>query len=226
MKYEEDWKYNYPMTVDEIYTTIATQKPPVIYVSGKTSTGKSTFGRKLRDDLGYRVIELEAVLLEIVKEHKFDEQSTFRKVLYEPGEFKEKMLFLEATDKIITDALNNNHPVVIEGAIANVETLQRILSPAKELFFLYFHPSDITIYIRNLTSRFMESSETSYGGLPSKFWQLIDTEEFTIFCQTHKLTEGLKSAIARYAQDSQEESLARLETFKEKFDNITMIGIE
>lgn len=214
------------MTVDEMYADIATQKPPVIYVSGKTSTGKSTFGRKLRDELGYRVIELEAVLLEIVKGQGLDEQSTFRKVLYESGEFEEKALFLAATDRIITDALNNDHPVVIEGAVANVETLQRILSPAKELFFLYFHPSDINIYIRNLTNRFMESGETSYGGLPSKFWQLIDTEEFKVFCQTRELTKGLQDAIAQYAQDSQEESLTRLSTFKEKFDDITVIDIQ
>lgn len=214
------------MTVDEMYAAIAEQRPPVIYVSGKTSTGKSTFGRRLRDELGYRVIELEAVLLEIVKTHGFDEQSTFRKVLYESGEFKEKALFLEATDKIIIDALNNDHPVVIEGAVANAETLQRILQPAKELIFLYFHPDNINVYIRNLTSRFMESSETSYGGLPSKFWQLIDVEEFKTFCQTRQLSDGLKNSIRQYAQESQEESLVRLETFKEKFDNITVISIQ
>lgn len=47
------------MTVEELYQTIARQKLPVIYLSGKTATGKSTFGRKLRDSLGYQVIELE-----------------------------------------------------------------------------------------------------------------------------------------------------------------------
>lgn len=214
------------MTVDEMYAAIAEQRPPVIYVSGKTSTGKSTFGRRLRDKLGYHVIELEAVLLEIVNTHGFDEQSTFRKVLYEPGEFKEKALFLEATDKIIVDALNNDHPVVIEGAVANAETLQRILQPAKELFFLYFHPDNINVYIRNLTNRFMESSESSYGGLPSKFWQLIDDAEFKAFCQTRQLSDGLKKSITQYAQESREESLVRLETFKEKFNDITMISIQ
>lgn len=67
------------MTVTKIYQDIANQKPPVIYVSGKTSTGKSTFGRRLHDELNYQVIELEAVLLEIVSKHGFDEQTTFVK---------------------------------------------------------------------------------------------------------------------------------------------------
>src|SRR5688572_3357951 len=126
------------MTVDEIYQDIVKQKPPVIYVSGKTSTGKSTFGRKLRDQLGYQAIELEAVLLEIVKEHGFDEQTTFRKVLYDSGEFEAKALFSNTTDRIISNALTENRPLVIEGAVANVDTLQRILRPASNLLFLYF----------------------------------------------------------------------------------------
>jgi adenylate kinase family enzyme len=221
-----DLMYNYSMIVDEIYQVIAQQKPPVIYVSGKTSTGKSTFGRKLHDNLGYQVIELEAVLLEIVKEYNLDEQSTFRKVLYEPGEFKEKNFFLEATDRIISNALNQKHPVVIEVAVANVATLQRILHPAKDLPFLYFHPSNIDIYIRNLTNRFMQSSENSYGGLPLKFWQLIDDEGFKAFCKTRKLSKSLKDSIRQYAQNSQKESLTRLNEFREKFKYITVVEIQ
>ncbi len=131
------------MTIDEIYSAIATQKPPIIYISGKTSTGKSTFGRKLHDELGYHTIELEAVLLEIVQKHQFDEQSTFRKVFYEPEDFEAKTLFLKATDQIIADALAKDRPTVIEGAVANVETLNRLLRSAGDLFFLYFHPSDL-----------------------------------------------------------------------------------
>lgn len=210
------------MTVEEIYKDIATQKPPIIYVSGKTSTGKSTFGRRLRDHLGYQVIELEAVLLEIVKKHGFDEQTTFRKVLYDAGEFEAKTLFTNATDHIISDALANNRPVVIEGAVANVETLQRILRPTPKLFFLYFHPNDIEIYIRNLTKRFMESGEESYGGLPLKFWQHVDDAEFKNFCKTRELTKGLKESIRQYALASQKESFVRLAEFREKFKTIVV----
>ncbi|SRR6266702_5639450 len=213
------------MTSDKVYRVIAEQTPRVVYISGKTSTGKSTFGRKLRDELGYRVIELEAVLLDIVKEHDFDEQSTFRKVLYDSGELKEKKLFFEATDRIISDALATKRHVVIEGAVANVETLQRVLQPATNLFFLYFHPDDADIYIRNLTQRFMQSTQESYGGLPLKFWQLIDDEEFKKFCQTRNLTDSLKSSIRQYAQSSQRESLARLNEFRQKFKDIIMVEI-
>jgi len=213
------------MTTDELYDTISEQRPSVVYISGKTSTGKSTFGRLLRDKLGYQVIELEAVLLDIVEAKGFDEQSTFRKVRYEPGDFQEKALFLDATDTIIANALAGDQPVVIEGAIANVETLHRILQPAEGALFLYFHPADINIYIRNLTNRFMQSDKDSYGGLPLKFWEMIDDDEFKSFCKTRQLTQSLRDSIQQYALASQKESLTRLDEFKQTFKNIIVVEI-
>lgn len=213
------------MTIDEIYTTITSQKPAVIYVSGKTSTGKSTFGRKLRDTLGYQVIELEAVLLDVVEVNKLDERVTFRKVFFESSESEEKSLFLAVTDKIIADALATAQPLVIEGAIANAHTLQRVLQSAADLFFLYFHPQDIDVYIRNLTSRFMESGKQANAGLSSKFWQLIDNAEFEAFCATRQLTDGLKASIRTYALASQQESVARLKEYEQLFKGIVVIEI-
>jgi adenylate kinase family enzyme len=213
------------MTIDEIYQDIAQQMPPVIHLNGKTSTGKSTFGRKLHDELGYQVIELEAILLEIVKKNELDEQTTFRKVLYDAGELEAKTLYFDATDRIIAGVLSNNRPVVIKGAIANAETLQRILRPTPKLLFLYFHPTSTEVYIRNLTKRFMESNEESYGGLPLKFWQLIDDVEFKTFCKTQKLTENLNASIKQYALNSQRESLIRLKGFRQKFENIIVVEI-
>jgi adenylate kinase family enzyme len=214
------------MTRDDAYESISNNKPTVIYISGKTSTGKSTFGRKLREELGYHVIELEAVLLDIIKRHGFDEQNTFRRVLYDSGDLEEKRLFIEATDKVISDAITTGKPVVIEGAVANTETLRRILQPATGLYFLYFHPNEIEVYVRNLTSRFMESSEESYGGLPLKFWQLIDKEAFGLFCQTRELSESLKDSIRQYALASQKESLVRLNEFQQSFDSVNVVEIQ
>ena len=199
--------------------------PKLIYISGKTSTGKSTFGRKLRDELGYQVIELEEVLLRIVREKKLDEQLTFKKVLYELGDFAEKTAFFEATDKLIRHAVINNSHVVIEGAVANIDTLDRILSPVPDRLFIYFHPTDIDTYIRNLTSRFMESNENSYAGLPLKFWNLIDKTDFGEFCITRIRSTSIDRAIRKYAEASQAESITRLDEFRKRFKNITIVEV-
>jgi adenylate kinase family enzyme len=213
------------MTVNELFAAIAQQKPPVIYISGKTSTGKSTFGRRLRDELGYQVIELEAVLMKVIREHGLDEQSTFRAVMYDAADSPPKGHFIAATDNLISEALAEGKLLAIEGAVANADTLKRILEPAHGLRFVYFHPTDIEVYIRNLTSRFMQSGEDSYGGLPLKFWRLIDDTEFKTFCQTRELTAGLRHAIREYAAASQKESLSRLEEFRRSFDGITLVEI-
>lgn len=217
---------NTPVTASQIYSIIARHKPAVIYISGKSSTGKSTFGRKLRDELGYYVIELEAVLLDVIKEHAFEEQATFHKVLYEPGKCREKDLFLAKTDAIISDAVRNSEYIVIEGAVANIVTLQRILQPAPDLYFLYFHPSNLDVYIRNLTKRFMQSSNTSSGGLSRQFWQLVDTQAFQTFCHTRQLSESLKNSIERYAMASQQASLTRLAEIKRVFAHVTEVYIQ
>lgn len=214
------------MTVAEIYQTISTQKPPIIYLSGKTSTGKSTFARRLRDELGYKIIELEAVLLSMVKEQHLDEQSTFRTVMHGTEESPEKTNYLQITSALINEALKNNEPVVIEGAIANVETLQRVLQPATPLLFLYFHPDDMTTYVRNLTNRFMEADENSYGGLSMNFWKGIDADEFKTFCKTRKLTPVLEAAIRDYALNSQKSSTSRLEESRRLFGDIMVVDIE
>lgn len=213
------------MTIDEAYSIISHDKPPIIYISGKTSTGKSTFGRKLRDELDYTIIEIEAVLLEIIKSHQYDEQSTFRAVLSDPDDSEAKKLFLKEIHIVIADILHQNKPVVIEGAVANTETLRRILDFNDTVFFLYFHPISIDIYIRNLTQRFMESSADSYGGLPMKFWQMINKDEFATFCKNRQITDGLHASIRQYALASQAESLTRLAECRQYFDTITLIEI-
>lgn len=67
--------------------------------------------------------------------------------------------------------------------------------------------------------------DTLRGGLPSKFWQLIDNDEFKQFCQTRELTAKLQSSIRQYAVASQKESLERLEQFREKFDDIIVVEV-
>lgn len=218
--------YNRLVSIDEIYRIVTEQKPPIIYVGGKTSTGKSTFGRRLHDELGYNVIELEAVLLDVVSKQEIDEKSAFKKVFYDAEGSTEKTAFLQTTDQIISGALAMHHPLVIEGAISNADTLQRILQPAKNLYFLYFHPSDIAIYIRNLTNRFLHAQEIPYGGLPDKFWQLIDKREYAKFCKTNILTDNLKKSIRQYALLSQAASLERLDEYRHRFQDIILIEIQ
>src|SRR5579863_8708520 len=54
------------MNVDEAFTFVKNTKPGLVYVAGKTSTGKSTFADRLYTRLGYQVINLDAIVDEAV----------------------------------------------------------------------------------------------------------------------------------------------------------------
>jgi len=211
---------------DELYDWLKVNKPPLIYVSGKTSTGKSTFARKLRDTLDYDVIELEAVLLEVVKRYHLDEQSTFHKVLWETDDSREKRLFFSQTDHLISEHLKLGHRLVLEGAFANGDTLQRVLKPVPKLVFIYFHPTNLDAYLRNLTQRFMQSDHDSLAGLPRSFWSLIDKTEFAEFCETRHVSKGLEHSIKEYAMASMSSSNERLTDFKQRFGGVVVVGVK
>lgn len=218
--------YGKSMTTSELYEEIATTLPPVVYISGKTSTGKSTFARILHDELGYETIGLEDILITVSKTNSLDEGTAFHDVFYDDKQSKAKELYLAATDKIINQHLQSSRHFVIEGAVSNSSMLGRILRPAGNMTVAYFHPEDIKPYVRNLTDRFMQSNESFQGGLPSKFWQHIDKHEFETFSKTRRLTEGLKHSIYRYAQESQQASLVRLHELQQLFDDIIVVSIE
>ena len=56
------------MTIDEAFMFIKERRPQLVHVSGKTSTGKSTFGARLNRELGYEIVELDKVVVESLVE--------------------------------------------------------------------------------------------------------------------------------------------------------------
>lgn len=214
------------MTTSNFYEEISRTLPAIMYISGKTSTGKSTFARRLHDTFGYDVIGLEDVLVGITRKNHLDEGEMFHDVFYADGPNEQKDLYLSVTDKLIKSHLRRSQRLVIEGAVSNSTFLQRILQPAGNLPVAYFHPDNLDIYVRNLTARFMQSSKDSQAGLPLKFWRHIDKNEFTAFCATRELTDNLKESIRKYAVESQQASYKRLEQLQEVFSEVTVVSIE
>jgi adenylate/nucleoside-diphosphate kinase len=46
---------------------------PVVFITGKTKTGKTTLASKIREKFGFKVIDLEDILTDFVKEHEDSE---------------------------------------------------------------------------------------------------------------------------------------------------------
>jgi len=215
------------MNLDEIYQLVKTNKPRLTYLSGKTSTGKSTFSRKLVQDFGYKVIELDQLVQSsVIKQFKLtDEGTTFVEVYR--GRDKKLWIqeFVKDTRNFIEKHLKNGEYLIIEGAVANPITLSELFDGHPDPIFIYFNPSNIDSYIRNLTNRFMTTSEQKNGSLPAAFWELVDKSEFRTFCKNRVLSENLTQSIRKYAFLSQEESDKRLKKFQEYFEDIKVVEI-
>jgi guanylate kinase len=125
------------MTKDALLEKIKRENPRLVYLSGKTSTGKSTLANELRDMYGYSKIELDDIVFSAVIEPFNVEIPTnaFRTV-YRDTEPKEQVeAFIEASKKEIKEILKLA-PIVVEGSIAKTRVLKEVFSGNLQDFIL------------------------------------------------------------------------------------------
>jgi guanylate kinase len=133
--------------------------------------------------------------------------------------------FIQGVHKRVSALLDAGKPVIIDGAVANVETLDDLLAGLPDPVILYLHPENVKNYERNLTSRFMDASPTSNAGLPARFWDLVNPDDFTEFYKTKVINKAIASAISDYAASSRAESATRLQALQDHFDNIIVANL-
>lgn len=215
------------MKLEILYERIKSEMPALLYISGTSCAGKSTFAHKLRDNLGYEIIELDKIVVGSVirPQGLVDPGAVFAEVYRNRDQRQLIDPFVAAAKQVISTKLTQNQPIAIEGALANAETLSDIFSDYPDFMFIYFHPKNLEIYRRNLTNRFMLADKDVSSGLPKHFWSLIDEKEFELFCNTRVITPGLEQSIAAFALSSQQESVGRLANFKATFDRITVVEV-
>ena len=214
------------MTADEILEIIKNKKPKLVYISGKTSTGKSTFSKNLKNLYGYSVVDLgEVVFKSVIEVFSSDPAETFITV-YRDTEPKEYVdTFIKATRDAILSKLNFS-PVVVEGAIAKSRIINEIFSgELKNFMFIYFHPVNHDKYAQRIKQRFIDGAENNTTDLPKLFWFFIDQSDLEKFIKTKILSKELNGAIDQYADISMEESKERLKHFQKNFSEINIIEI-
>jgi guanylate kinase len=215
------------VSIEEAYELVERQKPDVLYLSGKTSTGKSTFAKKLQADLGFRIVELDQVVRQSVIEPLglTDEGRVFAEIYRHRAATDWLRRFLEGAKQTVAHTAKQGKGVIVEGALSNPFTLAELLATLPTATFLYFHPASLATYERNLRSRFKTSNEDHRAGLPNSFWELINPASFTQYCKDRRLTPELSQAIRRYAETAQTKSKTRLAAFQNQFDNIYVIEV-
>ncbi len=134
-------------------------------------------------------------------------------------------MLVTAVQQHVRHFLTDNRPVVFDGTIPNVLTIQQLLAGLPDPEIIYFHPSSPENYIQYLTQRFLTTDENNGGGLPLTFWKLIDDQEFHTFCQNRIVTPGIRQSIAAYADYSIQSSNERLAELNRHFKDIITVEI-
>jgi guanylate kinase len=214
------------MTKDEVINDIKLKKPRIVYISGKTSTGKTTFSKELQT-AGYKGIELDNVVTEsIVKPFNITPTTeAFMTAYRDTGPKEQVAAFIFAARENILKEITTSS-VVVDGAIARSRILKEVFSgELADFYFVYFHPTDVEEYKRRITERFIAGVHTGTTALPKNFWALISDGDVGQFKLTGVLNENLKKAIADFVSGSIEESKQRLFDFKQQFPDIYVVEV-
>jgi len=214
------------MTKDEILQKIKKEKPKLIYISGKTSTGKTTFSNKLQDFYKYSVIDLGSIVFKsIVKQYFVDPTEAFITVYRDTKPKKHVSTFIRVVKNVTLSQLKYSS-VVVEGAIAKARIIKEIfIGKLGDFMFIYFHPIDHKKYTKRIQRRFMEGAINGTTNLPKSFWTFVTQVDLEQFIKTNKLTKNLKKSIDQYVTFSMKESEERLQHFQKHFSKIYVVEI-
>ncbi len=214
------------MDKDTAIKEIIKRKPKIIYVSGKTCTGKTTLADEVASR-GYAKIELDDIVNDsvVIPFNISAVDEAFITAYCDTGPAEQVAAFIAAAQNEITKKLSPPG-IVIEGAIAKSRILKEIFSgKLSDFFFVYLHPVDLESYKEKIRTRFVAGAADKTSGLPKFFWNFVQNSDFEQFIKTNHLNEGLERSIGEYAIISMQESKERLRHFKENFSNILVIEV-
>lgn len=216
------------MTIEDAYRQITARPAAIVYLTGKTCTGKTTFANRLAQGFGYEIIQLDHVVHDAVIQPLGlkDRGSTFVSVYKTADQPEWVQRFVDEAQRRINALLARRKKIAIDGAVPNLDVARQLLHGLPHVQTVFFHatPNSAT-YIRNLTARFIDATLENGNGLPKNFWQYIDTAAFHQFCQDKLLTPALQTSIHAYATYSTQNSAERLQECQRAFPHLLIAEI-
>lgn len=209
----------------EAEADITKEQPRLIFLTGKTSSGKTYLSERLVNQ-EYKLVRLDEIIFKDVMQKFKIVESNVAFATYRgnaPLEWIES--FVKSARKIILSTLKSGK-VVVEGALANNEMIQAIFTQELADFeFIFLLPTNVEIYAERITKRFIFETETGKTGLPKEFFQMVDKDEIDLYKISKQISELLEEKILKFATWSLEESERRLKYFKEKFTDVVVVEV-
>ena len=210
------------LSSDGLSELVKTTLPRLIFITGKTCTGKSTFAKSIVE-LGYEHLELDFVVRESVV-NKFEESKGGKAFSVYKGEAPKEWQdsFESAAKELIVNKLAQSK-VIVDAALATPEVVGRIFSgELADFMFAYLHPFDVAFYNEYIMARLVNDIETMGRSFP--IWDFMTAEAIDDYRRNGKNGEKIQRIVKDYAEQSIKTSVERYEKFKTVYPNILLVG--
>lgn len=207
---------------DELSELVKNSLPRLIFITGKTCTGKSTFARSIVE-LGYEHLELDFVVRESVV-NKFEESKGGKAFSVYKGEAPKDWQdsFEAAAKKLIVEKISQSK-VIVDAALATPEVVSRIFSgELADFMFVYLHPFDVAFYYGYIMARLVNDIETMGRSFP--IWDFMTAEAVDDYRRNGSSGEKISRIVKGYGGQSIKTSEERYENFKSAYPNILLVG--
>lgn len=205
----------------EALANISLLTPKLIFLTGKSGTGKSYYSNILADKYNYKILELDKIIRNIAKKYNIGHAPDYAKAfsIYK-GDQSEAIMkdFINEIHTFIDKYPNN--PILIEGAISNAQLINNIFSKQYSIFaFIYLNPSNIKKYASQMMKRFKEDKRNKTKTL--SIWPEVSTEINNLPTNSPKVSQF----IMKQAKQSKKKSDERLQYFISNKFKVYIINI-
>lgn len=211
------------LSIEEVKKELRDKGTKLVFVLGKTCTGKSTFAREI-SKMDYFHLEMDCVVLESVAD-KFNIKNRDEAFLVYKGiaPFEWQESFEEAAKNLILKYIDKRK-VVVDAAFADPNVLKRIIPNRFNdgYSLIYFHPFNREFYYEGIFNRFAEDVNTEKKSFP--IWLEVTPEIIKDYKKNGRKGSKIFSLVKKYGDESADSSLERFELFWKVFPKIILTG--
>jgi len=190
------------VSFDNAIKNLTCIQPKLIFLTGKSGTGKSYFSSKLKDN--FVPLEVDLIVRKLAKKHNIGIAPDYNKAFQvykgkSPIFFENE--FIKEIHKFIDK--NNNKSIIIDAAISNSELIKKIFSGKYKIFtFVFLYPNSINRYSNRIMKRYIKDVTTKKKTLP--FWSEVPKEIEDASLKSKKVKKFIKDMAKKQKKKSDE----------------------
>jgi dephospho-CoA kinase len=190
------------ISFDDAIKNLICIKPKIIFLTGKSGTGKSFFSSKLKQH--FLPLEVDLIVRKLAKKYNIgfgpDYNEAFKVYKKKSPLFFENE-FIKEIHKFINK--NNNKSIIIDAAISNSELIKKIFSGKYKIFtFVFLYPNSVDRYSNRIMKRYIKDVITKKKTLP--FWSEVPKEIEKASLKSKKVKTFIKDMAKKQKKKSDE----------------------